>query len=111
MNTTPGTPPRPRLAKDASDVPAYDLSAFKSAKLRIAGAADEGAADMDMTKAAIYEALGQLTPAHFFKSMVSEKNPGVRMDVYHLPHHGRTIYVKFARDPNGTFALTSFNER
>ena len=24
---------------------------------------------------------------------------------------GRTIYVKFVRDPNGTFALTSFKEK
>ena len=52
---------------------------------------------------------GSQTP--FFKSMAAEKNPGVRMDVYHLPYHGRTIYVKFVRDPNGTFALSSFKEK
>lgn len=111
MNTPPSTPRRRRLAKDASDVPAHDLSQFKSARLRISGAAEDGAAAMDMTRTDIYEALAQLAPAHFFKSMAAEKNPGMRMDVYHLPYRGRTIYVKFVRDPNGTFALTSFKEK
>lgn len=32
--------------------------------------------------------------------------PGAAMDVYHLPHAGRTIYVNFVRAPNGVYFLS-----
>jgi hypothetical protein len=106
------TPRRRRLAKSASAVPSYDLSEIKSAKLNIAGSARDGARALGLeSRADMYAALATLQPAHFYKSMPADKNPAAMMDVYHLPYSGRTIYVKFARDPNGVFALTSFKEK
>jgi hypothetical protein len=64
-----------------------------------------------MSKAEVKAALARLEPADFFKSMPAERMPGASMDVYHLPHAGRTIYVKFVRAPNGVYFLTSFKER
>ena len=91
--------------------PARNLSDFKSGKLVIARSALAGAAAMGMSKADIKTALGSLEPAHFYKSMPAERMPGASMDVYHLPHEGRTIYVKFVRAPSGVYFLTSFKER
>ncbi len=91
--------------------PAHNLSDFKSGKLVIARSALRGAAAIGMSKADIKTALAGLDPAHFYKSIAAERMPGAAMDVYHLPHAGRAIYVKFVRAPNGVYFRTSFKER
>jgi motility quorum-sensing regulator / GCU-specific mRNA interferase toxin len=48
----------------------------------------------------------------FFKSMTSNYDVKVWQDVYHVPHVGGTLYVKFT--DNGTvteFTLLSFKEK
>jgi len=62
-------------------------------------------------EASIRSALSGLDPMDFFKSMESDKRPGAWQDVYHLPFGGRTLYVKFMRDPKGIFVLTSCKEK
>ncbi|HJS33518.1 MAG TPA: type II toxin-antitoxin system MqsR family toxin [Alphaproteobacteria bacterium] len=103
------TPDASRRRKPSK--PAHDLSDFKSGKLVIARSALAGAAAMGMSKADIKTALASLDPAYFYKSMPAAQMPGAAMDVYHLPHAGRAIYVKFVRAPSGVYFLTSFKER
>ena len=101
----------PPTSRRSPTKPAYDLPDFKSGRLVIAKSALLGAAAMGMAKADIKQALGALRPAHFFKCMASEQRPGTMMDVYHLPHSRTTVYVKFSREPNGVYVLTSFKEK
>lgn len=110
MNTTPANRPK-RLAKSATAVPSHSLSGFKSGKLVITNAVAEAADRLAMSKADIRGALAGLRPAHFYKSEPSVAVPGQMMDVYHLPHDGRTIYVKFHCDSNDVYVLTSFKEK
>jgi motility quorum-sensing regulator / GCU-specific mRNA interferase toxin len=48
---------------------------------------------------------------HFQKSMTAIYNHRQWQDVYHVPHEGMLIYVKFTDDAVTEFAVVSFKER
>ncbi len=49
---------------------------------------------------------------HFYKSMTSNYDVSVWQDVYHVPHVGGTLYVKFTDNGSVTqFTLLSFKEK
>lgn len=56
-------------------------------------------------------ALATLRPEHFYKTMESEQRSGVWQDVYHLPHNGLILYVKFRDDTVTDFMVLSFKEK
>jgi hypothetical protein len=58
--------------------------------------------------AAIIQTIGN---GHFYKSMTSNYNASVWQDVYHVPHAGRTLYVKFTDNGGTEFTLLSFKEK
>jgi motility quorum-sensing regulator/GCU-specific mRNA interferase toxin len=48
---------------------------------------------------------------HFYKTMASEKNPGLMQDIYRVPDGDTELYVKFTSDLITEFKLLSFKER
>ena len=48
---------------------------------------------------------------YFYKTMPSEKNPGLMQDVYRVPDGQIELYVKFTSDAVTEFKLLSFKER
>jgi hypothetical protein len=43
--------------------------------------------------------------------MTSNYNASIWQDVYHVPHSGRTLYVKFTDNGGSQFTLLSFKEK
>ena len=58
--------------------------------------------------AAIIQTIGK---GHFYKSMTSNYDTSVWQDVYHVPHAGGTLYVKFTDNGGTEFTLLSFKEK
>lgn len=73
--------------------------------------AEEGAAGLNWSREDIVEAVLQLTTQHFFKSMESERMPGLWQDVYHLEFRGRWLYIKLQLGVNGRAFVVQFKER
>ena len=61
-----------------------------------------------MTIDDVASAIETLMAPHFYKSMSSHRNRSQWQDVYHRPHDGKVIYVKFTDDAVTEFALLSF---
>ncbi len=55
--------------------------------------------------------LAAMQSEHFYKSMPSLGNSTVWQDVYHVPHAGLVIYIKFRADVITEFQLLSFKEK
>jgi motility quorum-sensing regulator/GCU-specific mRNA interferase toxin len=70
--------------------------------------AREGAAQLQWRYDEIVEAVLELTPGHFFKSMESEKVPGFWQDVYHLQFRGKWLYIKLQLGPDGRAFVVQF---
>ena len=52
-----------------------------------------------------------MEPKHFYKSMTALSDHTAWQDVYHVPHNGRVLYVKFTGDRVTDFRLLSFKEK
>lgn len=65
----------------------------------------------DLDRGDIVDAVLVLAPVHFYKSMESERCPGLWQDVYHLPYRGRWIYLKLQILPDGRAAVVQFKRR
>jgi len=52
-----------------------------------------------------------MKPAHFRKSMTSYADHRKWQDLYHVPHDGTVLYLKFTDDAVTEFTLLSFKER
>jgi motility quorum-sensing regulator/GCU-specific mRNA interferase toxin len=87
-------------------------SVFSSKKrLNITGSALRDAAALGYGSAEILEVIQSIEPGHFYKTMRSEKRPGLWQDVYRVPDRGLELYVKFTSDTVTEFKLLSFKER
>ncbi|HEX8903540.1 MAG TPA: type II toxin-antitoxin system MqsR family toxin [Longimicrobiaceae bacterium] len=97
--------------------PAYDLEHIQRLvgqgpiSCVITGASVEGARGLGLEQSAIVEAVLELTPACFYKSMEAEKRPGLWQDVYHLHYLSFDLYIKLQVDPDGLAIVVQFKTR
>jgi motility quorum-sensing regulator / GCU-specific mRNA interferase toxin len=70
--------------------------------------AREGALVLGWQLEEIVEAVLELTPDHFFKTMESEKSPGFWQDVYHLEFRGTWMYIKLQLGSDGRAFVVQF---
>jgi len=59
----------------------------------------------------IVEAVLELTPANFYKTMESETFPGLWQDVYHLSSGGSSLYIKLQISLGGAAVIVQFKRR
>jgi motility quorum-sensing regulator/GCU-specific mRNA interferase toxin len=93
--------------------PTHSLAAFKVAmsgsKRFITGQAIRDAAALGCGTAEIVAVVQTMEPKHFYKSMPSNQKPQYWVDVYHVPHNGKVLYIKLTADPD--LKLLSFKEK
>jgi len=81
----------------------------------ISNTAREGAAGLDLSETVIVEAILLLSPSNFYKTMESERTPGLWQDVYHLTYRDGDVYfnlyIKVQIDHHGRAAVISFKKR
>jgi hypothetical protein len=73
--------------------------------------AEQGARDFGWGREDIVEAVLELTTQHFYKSMESERMPGLWQDVYHLEFRSRWVYIKLQLGFDGRAGVVQFKER
>jgi motility quorum-sensing regulator/GCU-specific mRNA interferase toxin len=100
----------------ARNEPAHDLEAIKTAFLRadrlnLTGTALRDAFALGYGRQEIVDVIQTIDRQHFYKTMPSEKNPGVMQDVYRVPDGDIELYVKFTSNLVTEFKLLSFKER
>jgi motility quorum-sensing regulator/GCU-specific mRNA interferase toxin len=98
------------------DRPTHDLQAIKSVfskptDLNVTGTALRHAFALGYGRQEIVDVIQTIKAKHFYKTMPSEKNPGLMQDVYRVPHGDLELYVKFTSDLVTEFKLLSFKER
>jgi motility quorum-sensing regulator/GCU-specific mRNA interferase toxin len=94
--------------------PSHSLEAIKTAmaaKLRWTGAARIGANEIGFGEADVKATIAKMAPAMFYKTMASERNPGLMQDVYRVPSRAGLLYVKFTDDGIAEFMLLSFKRK
>ena len=101
---------------EKKDGPTHDLEAIKAVfseikNLNITGSALRDAAALGYGREEIVEVIQSMETDHFYKTMPSEKVPGLMQDVYRVPDGGMELYVKFTSDTVTEFKLLSFKER
>jgi motility quorum-sensing regulator / GCU-specific mRNA interferase toxin len=104
------------LMPEQKDRPTHDLEAIKAVfsdtkNLNITGSALRDAAAIGYGSEEIIEVIQTIEAGHFYKTMASEKVPGLWQDVYRVPDAGLELYVKFTSDTVTEFKLLSFKER
>jgi motility quorum-sensing regulator/GCU-specific mRNA interferase toxin len=77
----------------------------------ITNAAEEGASELGWSRSDIVEAVLELTSQHFYKSMESERLPGLWQDVYHLRYRGIWLYIKLQLALTGRAFVVQFKKR
>ena len=96
-------------------MPHHDLDAIKSAFSTGNGlvtyTATQDAAGLGYGSDEITAIIQTIGKVHFYKSMTSNYNSSVWQDVYHVPHDGGTLYVKFTDNGGTEFTLLSFKEK
>lgn len=102
---------------DRSRTPTYDLEEVQrlvgqgSISRFISDAAREGAGSLDLGESLIVEAILMLSPSNFYKTMESERMPGLWQDVYHLTYREKDLYIKVQIDAHGRAVVISFKKR
>jgi hypothetical protein len=95
--------------------PHHDLDAMKQAFSTgnglVTRIAIQDAAGLGYGSTEITTIIQTITEGPFYKSMTSNYNASVWQDVYHVPHSGRTLYVKFTDNGGSQFTLLSFKEK
>jgi motility quorum-sensing regulator/GCU-specific mRNA interferase toxin len=96
--------------------PHHDLEAFKLEFSTVKGLTVTRGALRDATELGygseeIVSIIQTMERSHFYKSMTSNHNENVWQDVYHVPHVGGTLYVKFTDNAVAEFTLLSFKEK
>ncbi|HYR06290.1 MAG TPA: type II toxin-antitoxin system MqsR family toxin, partial [Longimicrobium sp.] len=74
-------------------------------------AATKGAAELNLSPDDVVTAVLMLQPRDFYKSMESEKIPGLWQDVYHLNHHRCWLYIKLQLLADGRAVVVQFKEK
>ncbi|HSW30648.1 MAG TPA: type II toxin-antitoxin system MqsR family toxin [Longimicrobiales bacterium] len=96
----------------APHAPTYPLSQVQGAVRRgsywVTRSAGHGAMALDLDESDIRECVARLGPSDFYKTMPSERVPGLFQDVYLTRHHGLPIYLKVQLAPNGDAVVVSF---
>jgi motility quorum-sensing regulator/GCU-specific mRNA interferase toxin len=77
----------------------------------VTAAAAEGARTLGLGLQDIDAAVLELTPACFYKSMESERVPGLWQDVYHLSYKGAVLYLKLQIDSFGRGVVIQCKEK
>jgi len=95
--------------------PHYALDTIKAtfsivADLRMTRSAVTCAEHLGITLEGVVTIIRGMTRKNFYKSMTSEANSAIWQDVYHVPHGGIELYVKFTTDTEG-YLLISFKEK
>jgi motility quorum-sensing regulator / GCU-specific mRNA interferase toxin len=97
--------------------PTYDLQELQRLigqgpiSSSITNVADEGASELGWSRSDIVEAVLELTNQDFYKSMESERLPGLWQDVYHLEFRGVWLYIKLQLALNGRAFVVQFKRR
>jgi motility quorum-sensing regulator/GCU-specific mRNA interferase toxin len=97
--------------------PTYDLQELQrligqgEISSSITKVAEEGAAEFRWSRDDIVEAVLELEIQHFYKSMESEKIPGLWQDVYHLEFRGVGLYIKLQMGTSGRAFVVQFKKR
>lgn len=105
------------LPSNSRSTPTYDLETIQRLVGQgpisrvISSAAVEGARLAGFEQSGIVEAVLELTPACFYKSMAADKCPGLWQDVYHLHHRGVDLYIKLQIDSGGFAIVVQFKRR
>lgn len=73
--------------------------------------AERGAVDLGLQRNDIIEAVLELLPQHFYKSMESGQCPGLWQDVYHLDRNGVALYIKLQLSADGRAVVVQFKRR
>ncbi|WP_420126014.1 type II toxin-antitoxin system MqsR family toxin [Longimicrobium sp.] len=73
--------------------------------------AEAGATELSFALEAITEAVLELSPRHFYKSMESEMVPGLWQDVYHMEFRGKWLYIKLQLGPDGRAVVIQFKRK
>jgi motility quorum-sensing regulator/GCU-specific mRNA interferase toxin len=100
----------------AENEPTHDLEAIKAAflqadDLNLTGTALRDAFALGYGRQQIVDVIQTMDRRYFYKTMPSEKNPGLVQDVYRVPDGGIVLYVKFTSDVVTEFKLLSFKAR
>ena len=95
--------------------PHYDLGTIKAtfcnvASLRITKTALSCAEALGISLQSVVDIIQAMTREQFYKSMTSQWSSAIWQDVYHVPHEGIVLYVKFTTDPEG-YLVISFKEK
>ena len=96
-------------------MPHHDLAeikqAFSSGRGLVTRTATQDAAGLGYGSTEISALIQTIDKSNFYKSMTSNYNASVWQDVYHVPHTGGTLYVKFTDNGTTEFTLLSFKEK
>jgi hypothetical protein len=97
--------------------PTYDLQELQRLigqgpiSSAITAVAEEGARAFGWDRDDIVEAVLELTTQHFYKSMESERKPGLWQDVYHLEFRSIRLYIKLQMGFDGRAGVVQFKAR
>ena len=95
--------------------PHYDLGTIQATfclveALRITKTALTCAETIGLTLQDVVDIIQAITRRHFYKSMTSFASSAIWQDVYHVPHQGIVLYVKFTTDVEG-YLIISLKEK
>jgi hypothetical protein len=97
--------------------PTYDLHELQRligqgpVSSRVTNTAETGAAELNLEPEAIREAVLELQPGHFYKSMESDVIPGLWQDVYHMEFRGTWLYIKLQLGVDGRAIVIQFKRK
>lgn len=97
--------------------PTYDLQLLQQLvgqgelSRGVTRAAREGAYNVGLDIPEIIAAVLELGPADFYKTMESERCPGLWQDVYHLRFRGLDLYVKLQLSPDRRALVVQFKRK
>lgn len=105
------------LPFDGTRAPTYDLREVQrlvgqgSLSCLITEVARFGARECGFLEDQLIQAVLELEPANFYKTMQAEKRPGRWQDVYHSSFAGTELYIKLQIGSDGEAVIVQFNAR
>lgn len=97
--------------------PTYDLQEVQrlvgqgSLSCLITAAARIGARECGFLEDQLVQAVLELGPGNFYKTMQAEKRPGRWQDVYHSSFAGTELYIKLQISSDGEAVIVQFKKR
>ena len=95
--------------------PSYPLEQikqlFRNGDYRITESAFQTATLIDCLSDEILDCVtNHLCESHFYKTMISDKVPGLMQDVYKIRYEGQRVYLKLQINKAGCAVVVSFKE-